>query len=87
MSKSGLPQDVEQPLDQLQKKSDFTSMTKLYQGDYLFDKAVLLEKGHKLQSLLPRNDSCADIPYDTFFVNKNMGLGKKRMTQPNLTTQ
>jgi hypothetical protein len=58
-------------------------MTKLYQGDYLFDKAVLLEKGHKLQSLLPRMDSCADIPYDTFFINKGL---RKRMTAPNLAS-
>jgi hypothetical protein len=67
---------------------DQTSMTKLYQDDFLYDKNLLKNQGtYKLQSLLQRQATCTNLLYEDFLLptsKKNTqrlsNLGEKRVS-------
>ena len=57
-------------------------MTKLYQDDVLYDKKVISKKGHKLQSLLNRTESCCNVTYEAFLLPKT-----KKSTQNSIPSR
>lgn len=52
-------------------------MNKLYQDDFLYDKKVLLNGKHKLQSLISRADSCSNVNFESFICGTTKKIKKR----------